>query len=60
MAKFLNKYRVESSRASWWNYGWFGAYFLTICTKNREHFFGKIQNNKMIKFYIKLNSQIKN
>ncbi len=25
-----------------------GYYFLTICTKNREEFFGKIENGKMI------------
>ncbi|MFY7911691.1 MAG: transposase [Emticicia sp.] len=45
--KFKNKYRIASARASWWNYGWNGAYFITICTKNREHFFGKIENGKM-------------
>lgn len=25
-----------------------GYYFVTICIKNREHFFGEIQNGKMI------------
>lgn len=25
-----------------------GYYFVTICTKNREEFFGKIENEKMI------------
>ena len=45
--KFQNKYRIASARASWWNYGWNGAYFITICTKNRERFFGKIENGKM-------------
>ena len=25
-----------------------GAYFITICTKNREHFFGQIENDKII------------
>jgi len=47
MAKFQNKYRSESARAQWWDYGWNGAYFITICTKNREHFFGEIQHGKM-------------
>ena len=42
MAKFQNKYRIESARASWWNYGWAGAYFITICTQNRSHYFGNI------------------
>ncbi len=45
--KFQNKYRIGPARAQWWDYGWNGAYFITICTKNREHFFGQIQNGKM-------------
>ena len=48
MDRFNNKYRVASARAQWWDYGWNGAYFITICTANREHFFGEIQNGKMI------------
>lgn len=48
MSKFKNKYRNESSRAPWWDYGNAGAYFITICTKNREHFFGEINEGKMI------------
>ncbi len=47
MAKFQNKYRNESARAQWWNYGNEGAYFITICTKNRERFFGEIINGIM-------------
>jgi len=30
------------------NYNWNGAYFLTVCTKERYHFFGKVKNGKMI------------
>jgi REP element-mobilizing transposase RayT len=48
MTKYLNKYRSESARAQWWDYGWNGAYFITICTADREHFFGEIKNGKMI------------
>ena len=48
MDRFNNKYRVASARAQWWDYGWNGAYFITICTASREHFFGEIQNGKMI------------
>jgi putative transposase len=48
MDKYQNKYRIASARAQWWDYGWNGAYFITICTKNMEHFFGKIVNKKMI------------
>ncbi|GAB4323766.1 MAG: transposase [Bacteroidales bacterium] len=47
MDKFQNRYRIATARAQWWNYGWNGAYFITICTKNREHFFGEIRNGKM-------------
>ena len=46
--KYQNRYRIASARASWWNYGWAGAYFITICTANREHYFGQIVNDKMI------------
>lgn len=48
MGKYQNKYRIDSSRARWWDYGWNGAYFITICTRDREHFFGEIENEKMV------------
>jgi putative transposase len=47
MKKYQNKYRIESARAQWWDYGWNGAYFITICTDKRQHFFGKIVNGKV-------------
>ena len=31
-----------------WDYRWDGAYFITICTTNREHFFGHIHNDEMV------------
>lgn len=40
--RFKDKYRIPSARAAWWNYANSGAYFITICTANREHFFGEI------------------
>ncbi len=46
--KFQNKYRTETTRLRSWNYGWNGAYFITICTQNRESFFGEVSNQKMI------------
>ena len=46
--KFKNKYRISSTRLPYWDYGWNGAYFITICTKNRVCFFGEIKNGKMI------------
>ena len=39
--KFKNKYRIQSARAAWHDYSG-GTYFVTICTKNREHYFGEI------------------
>ena len=42
--KFKNKYRIKSTRLQNWDYGWNGAYFITICTQNRKHFFGEIKN----------------
>jgi putative transposase len=49
--KFQNKYRIPSTRLKNWDYGQNGAYFITICTGNREHFFGEIvcvdDENKM-------------
>ena len=48
MDRYKNKYRIASARAQWWDYGWNGAYFITICTQNREHFFGEIYNGKMV------------
>ena len=45
--RFQNKYRIESARASWHDYDG-GSYFITICTKNREHFFGEIVNGEMV------------
>ena len=45
--KYKNKYRIASARAQWWNYGWNGAYFVTICTENRACFFGEINGGKM-------------
>ncbi len=42
---FRNKYRIPSARAEWWDYGNNAAYFVTICTQNREHFFGRIVVN---------------
>lgn len=45
--KFKGKYRNESARLQNWDYGRDAAYFITICTKDRENFFGEIHNKKM-------------
>ncbi|MCU0349438.1 MAG: transposase [Flavobacterium sp.] len=45
--KFQNKYRISSARLQTWDYSNNGAYFITICAKNRHHFFGQIKNEEM-------------
>ncbi|GAB5554576.1 MAG: hypothetical protein Sapg2KO_41670 [Saprospiraceae bacterium] len=47
MDKYQNKYRTQSARAAWWDYGAVASYFITICTKDRRPFFGFIQNGFM-------------
>ncbi len=48
MTLFKNKYRIESTRLRNWNYAKDGCYFVTICTKNREHSFGEIVDGILI------------
>lgn len=45
--KFQNKYRISSARLQTWDYRWQGAYFMTICTINKSHYFGEVINNQM-------------
>jgi len=47
MARFKNKYRIESTRLPEWDYASAGWYFVTICVKNRQPAFGRIQNGEM-------------
>ena len=42
MEKFQNKYRIPSARLQNWDYGSNGVYFITICTADRNHYFGEI------------------
>lgn len=36
----------KNIRAKWDNYQ-NGSYFITVCTQNKQHFFGEIQNNQI-------------
>ena len=47
VGKYKNKYRIPSARLQSWDYGWNASYFVTICTKNRVHYFGDIVDAKM-------------
>lgn len=58
MEKYKNKYRIASTRAQWWDYGWNGAYFITICTQDQQHFFGKIQEGRMLLSHLGLIADI--
>ncbi|HCS21467.1 MAG TPA: hypothetical protein DIW47_13065 [Bacteroidetes bacterium] len=37
-----NRYQNKRHRAYWWNYGWNGSYYITICAHKRQKFFGQI------------------
>ncbi len=43
----MNPRNRKSPRLASWDYGTEASYFITICSKNREHFFGEIINKKM-------------
>ena len=42
MEKYQKKYRIPSARLQGYDYGSAGMYFITICTANREYYFGEI------------------
>ena len=44
--KYKDRYRIPSARAAWHDYLG-GAYFVTICTRDREFYFGKIKDEQM-------------
>ena len=45
--KFQNKYRIASARLPFHDYGSRADYFATICTQNKEPWFGEIRNGIM-------------
>ena len=45
--KFQHTYRIPSARLKDWNYGLNAAYFITICTQNRECWFGNVSDGQM-------------
>jgi len=44
---FHNRYRIASIRLPQFDYAQAGYYFITICTKNRQPWFGEIRNGMM-------------
>lgn len=45
--RFRGRYRVASSRLVGFDYNSMGIYFVTICTKNREHYFGEVMDGNV-------------
>ena len=43
MAKFMNKYRIDSHRRPGWDYAADGIYFITLVTQHRIHHLGEIE-----------------
>lgn len=43
--KYKNAYRSETTRLKNWDYGSRGFYFVTICTKSKQPYFGRIVKN---------------
>jgi hypothetical protein len=47
MKTYKNKYRTTSNRLKIWDYSESGWYFITICTRDRERFFGNSDNGEI-------------
>jgi putative transposase len=45
---FKDKYRIPSARLQTWDYANHGMYFITICTANRECYFGEIVETRCL------------
>ena len=54
MEKFLGKYRISSIRLQSWDYASSGMYFVTLCTKNRDHYFGHIIQSEIEKEHFEI------
>ena len=42
MEQYRNLYRIDSTRYPSWDYSWQGIYYVTICTFDKENYFGEI------------------
>jgi len=45
---YKNRYRISPARLASWDYGPNGAYFITICTKDRNRYFGEIEQEPIV------------
>src|SRR5262245_61937533 len=46
MTLYQQRYRVEAARLENWDYAFPGWYFITICTKNRRCWFGRVVDDQ--------------
>ncbi|HNH60963.1 MAG TPA: hypothetical protein PLS80_13090 [Cyclobacteriaceae bacterium] len=59
--KYKGVYRIETTRLKNWDYGSRGFYFVTICTKNKQPYFGRIvKSNEQAQVETNLKTQVKN
>ena len=56
--KFKITYRIKSDRLAGYDYRNEGLYFVTICTKNKFHYFGEIENSNLLLNEIGLIAQL--
>jgi REP element-mobilizing transposase RayT len=47
MSLFKDTYRIETTRLPDYDYSQEGAYYITICTNERKHYFGEILDDKI-------------
>ncbi|HHT9154444.1 MAG TPA: transposase, partial [Candidatus Tripitaka sp. YC43] len=47
MEGFEKVFKRRSIRLKGYDYSQAGAYFVTICTKNQEHYFGNVVDDRM-------------
>ena len=47
MKRYSGRFIIKSTRIKNWDYSTPGKYFITICTEDNEHLFGKIVDNKI-------------
>ncbi len=66
---FKNKYRIDSARMDGYDYSQDGLYFVTICTHQKEMFFGNVVDGKMVlneigkladKYWLEISKHFKN
>jgi REP element-mobilizing transposase RayT len=44
----VERFKHKQIRLYNWDYRWAASYFVTICTKNREHYFGSVKDKRMV------------